>query len=205
MSDRRKAATGGLAVRLIATLGIGGAAAAIAGIGAFGAFTDSTSPVEQGVQTGVLSIDLEGAATSATTPIAIGGLQPGEARGFPFDVRNTGTVDWASVTFTSWATTSSALDTDRADGLQLTLRSCSQPWTATGTAAYTCAGSVADFYAGPIVTTSALPAAASLRTSGVDHVLATVSLPSGAGNKLKELSSELSFTLTAAQRTGTAR
>ena len=205
LSDRRKTATGGMAVKLIASLGVVGAAAAIAGLGAFGSFTDSTTPVDHDVATGVLSIELDGVTTAATNPLSFGGLQPGEARSVPFDVRNAGTVDWASVTFESWATASSALDTDTVNGLQLALRSCSESWTATGPSSYSCAGEVSDFYTGPIVTRTPLAGADSLRAAEVDHVLATIALPGGAGNKMKELSSGLSFTLTAAQRGGTAR
>ncbi|MCA0144854.1 hypothetical protein [Blastococcus sp. LR1] len=205
MSIRTKSAGSGLAVKAVASLGVLGSAAAIAALGSFGSFTDSTTPVDQAVESGVLSITLDGAHNSVTSPIAIGGLQPGEASSVPFDVRNAGTVDWSSVSFRSWATASSALDTDAADGLQLSLRSCSQPWTATGPDAYTCGGTATDFYAGPIVTTSPLAGAASLRAGQVDHVLFTAALPGGAGNKMKELSSELAFTLTATQRGGTAR
>ncbi|RBY93963.1 hypothetical protein DQ244_00895 [Blastococcus sp. TBT05-19] len=206
MSNQEKSVRSGLAVKVIASLAAVGGAAAIAGLGSLGAFTDSTTPVDQSVQSGVLSIALDGVNNPVTSPIAIGALQPGQSSSVPFLVRNAGTVDWSSVAFRSWATVSSPLDTDPVNGLQLTLRSCSQAWTASGPGAYTCGGKATDLYAGPIVTDRSLTTGgASLRAGQVDHLLFTASLPGGAGNKMKQLSTELSFSLTATQRGGTAR
>ncbi|WP_104523532.1 hypothetical protein [Blastococcus atacamensis] len=205
MSIRRRTVEGGLAVKVVATLVVMGSAAAIAGLGTFGAFTSSTTPVDQSVQSGVLSIALDGVNASPALPISIDGLQPGTSSSVPLDVRNAGTVGWATVTFDSWATVSSRLDTDTANGLQLGLRSCSEPWTPAGDGAYTCGGTVIDLYAGPIVTTTGLAGVANLHAGQVDHLLLTTALPRGAGNTLKGLSSELEFILTATQRAGAAR
>jgi spore coat-associated protein N len=206
VSIRRNFAGSGLALKVVASLGVLGSAAAIAATGSFGSFTDSTTPVDQTVGTGVLSIALDGVNTSAANPVSIGGLQPGKSSSVPFDVRNDGGVGWSSVTFESWATVSSRLDSDAANGLQLTLRSCSDSWTAAGPGAYTCGGEATDLYAGPIVTRSTLTTGgAGLQAGEVDHLLFTAAIPASAGNQLKDLSSELAFTLTATQRAGTAR
>jgi hypothetical protein len=61
-------------------------------------------------------------------PVVTGGLLPGDTRATPFDLLNDGTAAWGSVGFTSWASTSSRLDTDPVHGSQLRLESCSVAW-----------------------------------------------------------------------------
>jgi hypothetical protein len=191
--------------KVLGSLAVVGAAAAVAGIGTFGGFTDSTTPVDTNVDTGVLSIELNPAANYATVPVIPGGLLPGDTMATPFDLKNTGTVDWSSVTFTSWATSSSLLDTDRVNGLRLTLRSCSNPWTVAGAGAYSCGGAVTNFYSGPVIMDQPLQNAASVNPGGVDHLMATVEFPDSATNALKGQTSQLAFTFTAVQRDGRAR
>lgn len=190
--------------KAVASLGIVGAAAAIAGLGTFGTFTDSTS-VDTGVDTGVVSISLSGAAAYATTPAITGGLLPGDTRATPFDLKNDGDVAWASLTFRSWAAVSTLLDTDTVHGLQLTLESCSQSWTVAGAGRYSCAGTDTLFYSGPIIMETTVENAASQSPGNTDHLLATVGLPADAGNDLKGLTSQISFTFTAVQRDGAPR
>lgn len=191
------------AARLLGTAGVLGATVAIAGLGTFGAFTDSTTPVETAVDTGVVSIAVS-AAGQATVPYAPGGLVPGDSHRMLLDLHNDGTVPLSSVTLTGTARSSSALDADPVHGLQVRLESCSDSWDAVG-GGYACAGEVTEFYAGPILLDQALDGAASLEAGGVDHLLATVSFPESAGNALQGQSSRLEFTFTGTQRTGTAR
>ena len=205
MSIRRNAATRRTTTRIVASLGVLGAAIAVAGMGTFGSFTDSTTPVGTRVDTGVLSIALTPAASYASVPVTTGGLLPGDTQAMPFDLRNAGTVDWSSVTFRSWATGSSLLDSNAEHGLQLSLQSCSQSWTVTGPGSYACGGQVDTFYSGPILLETALAGADTLRAGGVDHLMATISLPQTAGNEFKGQSSALSFSFTATQRAGSAR
>jgi hypothetical protein len=202
---RRSAERRRITTRLVGSLGVLATAAVVAGITTFGTFTDSTTPVDATVDTGVLSIELSGAVNNATVPAVTGGLLPGDTQATPFDLWNAGTVDWSSVTFQSWATGSSLLDTNTANGLQLTLQSCTQSWAVAGPGSYSCPGQVATFYSGPIIMQTALANAGTLRAGGVDHLLATVALPQAAGNEFKGQVSNLSFTFTATQRPGTAR
>lgn len=190
--------------KVVASLGVVGATVAIAGLGTFGSFTDSTVPVESGVQTGTLSINLSPAATSATVPFRTGGFMPGDSAARAFDVVNDGDVAWDSVTFTSWATSSSLLDRDTVDGLQLTVESCSTAWGVDGSR-YVCGGSEREFYSGPVIMDQPLAGAASLAPGKVDHLLATVDFPSTAGEELQNQVSQLAFRFTAVQRDGTAR
>jgi hypothetical protein len=192
------------AARVVASLGVLGVTVAIAGLGTFGSFTDSTAPVESNVATGVLSINLSPAATGATVPVGTGGLMPGDSSATPFDLVNDGDVAWKSVTLTSWATTSSLLDSDPVNGLQLTVESCSTAWDAAGSS-YVCGGAVRELYSGPIVMEAALEGAASLQPGRVDHLLTTISFPSAAGDAHENEVSELAFSFTAVQRDGAAR
>ena len=204
MSIRSKAARGGTTAKILGSLGVVGAAAAIAGIGTFGDFTSSTTPISGDVGTGVLSIDLD-LTDHASVPVVANGLLPGDARSIPLDLTNGGTVDWGAVTLKTWATRSSPLDTDTVRGLQLTVESCSQPWTAVGPDTYSCGGAVTGFYTGPIVTEGPLENAASLTPGGVDHLLATIALPRVAGGTMKDQVTDLRMVFTAVQRDGTAR
>ncbi|MGY1624195.1 hypothetical protein ACI789_18510 [Geodermatophilus sp. SYSU D00965] len=191
------------AKKIVGTISVVGATAAVAGLGTFGTFTDSTTPVDTSVATGVVSIALS-PAREATVPVVSGGWVPSDTYARPMDLVNDGTTAYGSVSLRSVATASSALDTDRASGLQLTVRSCSQAWDVAGSG-YSCAGDVTDFYSGPIVLDQALDGAASLAPGGVDHLLVTAHLPAGADDRFQGASSELSFVFTAVQRGGTAR
>jgi hypothetical protein len=206
LSIRTKAAAkSGITVKVIGSLAVVGTAAAVAGMGTFGSFTDSTTAVDATTDTGVLDIALGVAANYATVPAITGGLIPGDYRATPFDLRNAGTVDWSAVNFKAAATRSSALDTDTVNGLQLTVESCSVAWVVAGPGTYSCPGEVTDFYAGPIVMDEPLQGAASLTAGGVDHLLATIAFPADATDALQGQRSDLAFTFTAMQRDGAAR
>jgi hypothetical protein len=189
--------------KMLGSVGVVGAAAAVAGLATFGTFTDSTTPVVTEVDTGVLSIALF-PGRAATVPAVSGGWLPGDTYTRPIDLVNDGTTAYGSVTLSSVADVSSLLDTDTEHGLQLAIQSCSQAWDVVG-AGYSCAGTVTDFYSGPIVTEHALEGAASLTAGGVDHLLVTATLPETADDRFQRAESDLSFEFTAIQRGGTAR
>ncbi|MFW3171760.1 TasA family protein [Geodermatophilus sp. CPCC 206100] len=191
------------AARVAGSIGVVGVAAAVAGLGTFGTFTDSTTPVDTTVKTGVLSIALSPAA-AATVPALAGGWLPGDSYTRPIDLVNDGSTPYSSVSLRSVATVSSVLDTDAENGLQLEVRSCSKAWDVVG-AGYACSGDVTDFYAGRVVMDEVLQGAATLTPGGVDHLLVTAFLPGTAGDGFQRASSDLSFVFTATQRDGAAR
>jgi hypothetical protein len=191
--------------KVVGSLGVLGAAAAVAGLGTLGGFTDSTTPVDTQVDTGVVSIALNPAANYATVPVVTGGLLPGDTSATPFNLVNDGTAAWGSVSFRSWATSSSRLDSDPVHGLQLSLESCSVPWAVAGPGTYSCPGTVTDFYTGPVIMDTTLANAASVTPGQVDHLLATIEFPSTAGNTFTGQTSGLAFTFTAVQRDGAVR
>jgi hypothetical protein len=193
------------AARIIASLGVLGATAAIATLGTFGTFTDTTAPIDTAVDSGVVSIDLAQAG-AGLVPFTGGQMLPGDSRTFPVDLVNNGNTALSSVTLGSWATQSSALDSDPVNGLQLQVQSCSSAWTPAGNG-YTCAGTTKSFYSGPMVGTArSLTGAASVVAGGVDHLLMTAALPSTATtSSFQGATSTLSFVFTGTQRGGTAR
>ncbi|GAB4079762.1 hypothetical protein GCU67_01745 [Modestobacter muralis] len=193
--------------RVIGSLGVLGAAAAVAGLGTFGSFTDSTTPLAATVSSGVVSIDLADAGGSAY-PLDVAGFLPGDRMTRVVDLRNDGTAPMASVSLSAVPLQSSVLDTDTANGLQLTVRSCDVVWSTAlvgGAPVYTCSGTERTLAAGPVAGSRVLATPASLAVGGVDHLAVSVALPEGAGNAFQGARSRMAFTFTGTQATGTTR
>ncbi|RBY86932.1 TasA family protein [Blastococcus sp. TF02A-26] len=203
MSTRtRKAST---TRKVLGSLGVLGATAAVAGLGTFGTFTDSTTPISTDVASGTVKINL--ANPGAAIPASTTNFVPGDAMTRAVTLTNTGTSALSTVTLGTTATVSSVLNTD-ANGLKLTVRSCTVPWTQAGTATaptYTCGGTVTDFGTTPVVSNRTLAGLNSLTAGGTDHLTFTISLPETAGNDLQGKSSTLSLVFTGTQRAAGAR
>jgi hypothetical protein len=191
--------------KIVGSAAILGVAAAVAGLGTYSTFTDSTTPLATGVTSGVLSISLMDGASAATAPFQGGTFMAGDSVSKALDLVNDGDTALASVTMRSWATASSVLDTDKVNGLQLLVRDCPAPWSGSGAAA-TCAGGATTVYSGPVVTSTLLANPGSLAAGGTDHLLLTASLPATAnGPAFQAVSSSLSFAFDAVQRAGADR
>src|SRR5688572_3104536 len=105
--------------KILLTFSILGASAAIAGLGTFATFTSTTSATNTvGSGTDTIGLGAVGAVTNRLT-VAASGIVPGDTMQRSFDLANTGTQDLASVSLTTTATTSSLLDTDATNGLQM--------------------------------------------------------------------------------------
>ena len=194
--------------KIIGSLGIVGAAAAVAGMGTFGTFTDSTAPLNASVTSGTLSLDLNSTNSTASLPMNAAGFVPGDSISRSVDLVNSGDLAFAGIQLTSTATTSSILDTNKTSGLQLSVKSCSVPWTEslTGTVAkYTCAGTTSTLASGPAAMFANLNNPAVLNAKGVDRLVVTLSLPETAGNEFQGKTSTLSISFTGTQKTGTDR
>jgi hypothetical protein len=198
----RRAAKGQIAASIVVL----GAAAAVAGLGTFGSFTDSTTPVVTELDTGVLSIELTKAADAATLSLFDhGSFLAGDSESSAIDLVNGGTVGLDEMRMASVATRSSALDSDPVNGLQLAVDSCSESWVL-GDGEWTCAGETTRFYSGPIVADAPLTGAASLAAGEVDHLLLTATLPATTtADMVADATSDLDFTFSTTQRGGTAR
>ena len=194
------------AVKIVGAIVAVGAAVAVAGLGTFGNFTDSTSPVDTAVDTGVLSIDVSAPGGATAVPFAGGQMLAGDSRTHLIDLVNDGTTPLGAVTLTSWATSSSVLDQDTVNGLQLTVESCSVPWDTAGTVP-TCPGTVRNYFTQPIIVTNyPLNSSAATAAGATDHLKLTAALPSSAsGDAFEGASSDLTFQFTGTQRAGGAR
>jgi hypothetical protein len=193
------------AVKIVGALSAVGAAVAVAGLGTFGQFTDSTSPVNTKVDSGVVSIDVS-SPSGASVPFSGGMMLAGDSRSALVDLVNYGTTALTAVTLKSTATSSSVLDQDAVNGLQLTVESCSVAWT-TGAAAPTCSGTSRTFFTQPILVNNvALTSSAALAAGATDHLKLTASLPSSAsGDAFEGATSNLNFVFTGSQRGGGPR
>jgi spore coat-associated protein N len=192
--------------KLLLTAAILGAAASIAGLGTFATFTSSTS-ASHTISSGTVSIAL-GATGSSTNRLNIDAtaIAPGDTTQRSVDLTNSGTLNLASVALTTQATTSSVLDTDTTNGLQMVIDKCSQAWTESGPPyTYTCGGSTSTVLSSRAViqTGVALSNLGSLTAGSTDHLRVTLTFPSGAGNAFQNKSSTIQYTFTGTQRAGT--
>ena len=206
MTSKTRIATSSTARKVVGSLGVLGTAAAVAGLGTFGGFTDSTTPVATTIQSGTLSIDLS--QVGAAVPVSTTGFLPGDSITRAVNLVNDGNSPLGSVTLNSAATASSILTTDTTNGLQLTVKKCSVAWTQGGTAqapTYTCAGTETLVGSGPVVGNMTVNGAAALNAGGTDYLTFSISLPASADNSFQGKSASLSLTFTGTQRTGTAR
>jgi len=196
--------------KLLVSLAVISAAASIAGLGTFATFTSSTS-ASQSVSSGTVTIAL-GATGASTNRLTVGAsnIAPGDTIQRSVDLIDSGSIDLASITLTTNATTSSLLDTDATNGLQMVIDRCSNAWTEGGTApayTYTCSGATSTVLASrAIIGTNLALSNLSALTNGVtDHLRVTLSFPSAAPNSFQNQSSTVQYTFTGTQRAGTSK
>ncbi|TFV64564.1 hypothetical protein E4P41_01470 [Geodermatophilus sp. DF01-2] len=191
--------------KVFGSLAVIGTAAAVAGLGTFGTFTDSTTPVSAELTSGTVSIDL--AQPAAPIPATTTGLLPGDTLSRTVTLTNDGNSPLSSVTLGVTTPTAGILTTDTVHGLQLSLTSCSLPWTQNGTTAptYTCSGTTTPLSSGPAVGHHAIDGAASLTPGGADNLLLTLALPESADNRFQGQTSTLNLTFSGIQRAATTR
>ena len=194
--------------KLLASAALLAAAAGAAGLGTFGTFTSTTSASES-VSSGSVAIALGTAGTANNRlTVAASGIVPGDTIQRAATLTNSGDQNLASVALTTTATTSSLLDTDATNGLQVKIEKCSTAWTESGTApayTYSCSGTKTTALASQQIIGSnlALTGLSALTAGGVDYLMVTVSLPTTADNTFQSKSSVVNFAFTGTQRTGT--
>ena len=187
--------------KLIASLAVLGAAAAIAGLGTYATFTSSTS-ASHTIATGTLSL-----TSGPTNRLGTGAspIAPGDTMQRAIDLSYSGSISLGSATLTTNATSSSLLDSDATNGLQIAIDKCSVAWTESGPPyTYTCSGSTSTVLASqPIIGSNVALSNLTLTSGSTDHLRVTVTLPSTAANTLQNLSSTVAYTFTGVQRAGT--
>jgi predicted ribosomally synthesized peptide with SipW-like signal peptide len=194
--------------RLLLSACVLGIAASIAGLATYATFTSSTS-ASQSVSSGTVTIGL--GATGASTNrlnVAATNIAAGDTIQRSVDLINSGSINLASITLSSTATTSSLLDTDATNGLQLAIDRCSVPWTESGTApayTYTCSGTSTSVLASRAIVGSNLTLSnlGSLTAGATDRLRFTLTLPSAAPNTLQNQSSVIQYTFAGTQRAAT--
>ena len=192
--------------KVVGSLGVIGAAAAVAGMGNFGTFTDSSTPVATTISSGTLSINVT--QQGATVPVTTTNFVPGDVMTRAINLVNDGSSALGSIMLKTTAAASSVLTTDATNGLQLAVKACSVAWTQGGTASaptYTCAGTERAVVSGAVLNNMTLDAPASLNPGGTDYLTFAISLPTSADNTFQNKTAALSLTFTGTQRTGTVR
>src|SRR5579864_6041493 len=122
-----------LYIKVVASVAILGAAAGVASLATFASFTSSTAAQAQSLSSGTVSIT-----------VGASNLVPGDTIQRAIDITNNGSAGTSSVgsiVLTTTAPTSSLLDTDTTNGLQIVVDKCSVAWTESGPPyTYTCGG-----------------------------------------------------------------
>jgi len=199
--------------KIVGSLAIIGAAAAVAGLGTFGTFTDSTTPLNASVVTGTLSLDLN-AVGSSSINVNVANMVAGDKITRAFDLANTGELNFSGITVQSvdTNTTKSILSTDKVNGLQLGMKSCSVAYTervTNGVPTYTCSGTettlISDALSSGAQVSQTLTGAASLVAHKTDHLAVSLLLPANADNTFQGKSAAMSVSFTGTQADGTAR
>jgi len=192
--------------KVVGSLGVIGAAAAVAGMGTFGSFTDSTTPVNTTINSATL--DINAGPVGATIPVSTDGFLPGDSLTRAVNLVNNGSSPLGSVSLNTTAASPSILTTNLTSGLQMAVKSCAVAWTQGGTPSaptYTCSNGEKLLASGPAVSNITLSNPASLVPGGTDYLTFAISLPTSADDTFQGKSAALSLTFTGTQRTGTAR
>lgn len=193
---------------LVTVLAVGGAVA-VAGLGTFGSFTSTTS-ADASVSSGTVTVALGTAGSAANRlTVAADGLVPGDTVQRAVDVDVTGDQDLGSLSLTTTAPTSSVLDTDVGNGLQVAIDACPAGWTETGAApayTYSCATTPVPVLASrPVVGADLALAGIDLTAGASNHLRVTMTLPASADNTFQGKSSVISFAFTGTQRAAGSR
>jgi len=202
-----KAIRGAASSKMLLSVALVMVAATLVGLGAFATFT-STAQVSQDVDSGTVTLNPIG-TNGANNRLVLGAsnIAAGDTIQRAVLIKDTGTIDLADVKLTTVATTTSLLDTDTTDGLQMVIDKCSVAWTEAGTApayTYTCGGTTSSVLAStPVIGANRTLNNLTL-TAGADNFLrVTLTLPSSAGNTFQNKTSTIQYTFTGTQRAAT--
>ncbi|HET6794003.1 MAG TPA: TasA family protein [Acidimicrobiales bacterium] len=186
------------------------AGAGMVGHGAYATFTSSATGGPQQISTGTVTVTLgaTGASTNRLT-VSATAVAAGDTISRSVDLINSGSLNLASVTLTTSATVSSALNTDTTNGLQMAIYRCSSAWTESGSSpafSYTCGGSQTTVLAStPVVGSNLSLSNLTATTAGAtDHLEVVLTLPTTAPNSMQGLSSTITYAFTGPLRAAQA-
>ncbi|HWB70781.1 MAG TPA: TasA family protein [Egibacteraceae bacterium] len=187
------------------------AAASIAGLGTYATFSSSTS-ASQPVSSGTVTIAL-GTAGGADNRLTIGAsdVAPGDTIQRHVKLSNSGSLNLADIKLTTAATTSSLLDTDATNGLQMVIDKCVAGWVESLTTpyTYTCAdlgGPTTVLASRAVIGSNLALSGLSATTAGAnDSLRVTLTLPATADNTFQGKTSTVQYTFTGTQRAATSK
>lgn len=180
------------------------------GTGASAVFTASTSaPTTVTSGTLVLELGADGTSSNRLSVDAIN-VAAGDTIARAVDVINSGSLDLSTLTLSTTAAPSSLLDTDTTDGLQMSVQSCSTPWTEGGSSpafTYTCGGALSTLIATRPVIGSDMDISGSAATVAGEtaHLLIRLDLPTTADDRFQGQTSTIEYTVDGVQRAATNR
>ena len=210
VATSKKHGTKNTSGKVLASVALVAAAAGVAGLGTYGSFTSTTS-ASASVTAGTVKVELGQPGAANRFSVAATGLVPGDTIQRSVTLSNTGNQDLGSLSLTTSApTTSSLLNTDTTNGLQLSIDACSTGWTEAGTApayTYTCTGTTSVVLASrPVVGANVALAGLTALTNGkTDNLRVKLAFPTTADNTFQGLNSVINFDFTGTQRAATNR
>jgi predicted ribosomally synthesized peptide with SipW-like signal peptide len=196
--------------RTLATLAIITAAASVAGLGTFATFTSSTS-ASHTVSAGSVSVALGAVGPANRLTVGATGILPGDTLQRAVDLTNNGVAgsdNLSSITLTTSVGTSTLLDSDVTNGLQMVIDKCTVGWVESAAPyTYTCPGTLTNVLASRAVIGSniALSGLGSTTTGSTDKLRVTLTLPGAAPNTMQGLSSTLTYTFVGSQRAAASK
>jgi hypothetical protein len=194
--------------KVLASAALVATAAGVAGMGTYGGWVTTTTPASQAVSVATVAIALGASGTPNDLAVGIDGVLPGDRIERLVTLSNAGTADLNAITMTTTAgSPASLLTSDSTNGLQLTVESCSVPWSATKP--YTCSAQATKttvLASAPIIGANrTLSGLSSLTAKGVDNLKFSAVLPDSAPGTFQGVSSTVTFSFAATQRTATVK
>jgi spore coat-associated protein N len=192
--------------KMLLSLALFVVAALVVGVGAFALFTDTQS-VSQSIGSG--SVNLQPInVNGVNNRLSVGAtnVAAGDTIDRAVDLKNIGTIAVSGITLTTTATTSSLLDTDTTNGLQMVIDRCSVAWTESAFPyTYTCSGTQTSALASrPVIGATLTLNGINVNANTDNYLRVHLTLPSTAGNTLQSQTSVVNYAFTATQRSGQA-
>lgn len=192
--------------KVLATTALLMVAASIVGIGAFAVFTDTESVAQANSSGTVVLSPISTNGVNNRLSVGASNIAAGDTISRVANIKQSGSIDLASITLTTTAPTSSLLDTNTTNGLQMVIDKCSVAWTEAGAGppyTYTCSGTTTSVLANvPVIGTNLALSNLSLGAGVDNYVRVALTLPSAADNTFQAQSSTINYVFTATQRAG---
>lgn len=187
--------------KLLASAALLGTAAAVAGLGTYGTFTDSTAANAE-VSTGTVDITL---GADEGVSVAFADVLPGDTIERLVTLSNEGGSDLASISLTTASTVTTGPDLSSV--VSFAIDSCSGTWTSVAGGADTCSGTVTPVVTSPTlgVTKQALTGLTAVDAGKADQLRISATLSKDAGNEYQGAKSNIAFTFDALQRAATTK